>query len=657
MRTFHVREFFDKPQRDWPCLKDELFKLKLDDGEYIETVTAAIEISKKLWLVHEKYDRLPILARHCVQKVPMSNGDISAIGSAVSEDIHDIYGIGGYNREELWWFMQLNNQRLYNESVIDYPEYMRGSNSFTFHEVYQHPEVKKIRDTLYDNPTAISIEKANDKAAHVIMTVPDLARNPIVSDLRAKIIKMEQFLQVILVRGFNTDIDDVIYRKPIMSNYYSGVNDPAEAAMDSTLASKAIIYQGEPLEQTEYANRKLQFSSQRVDLLIMNDCNSPTLAPIEVTPARYSDMEGLYFRDPETGNLKSLRLRDRKKYEGMTLEFRLPFNCRWRGSACVCRMCYGELAFNLPYGVNIGHVASTMTQSEVSQRVLKVKHSEKSTVAERININPEEKPYIDHADAPNMIVLNPALAENGVKLLLKAAVVQGVFNASKIPLLKKDQIREDVPTSKFSQFRNVSFDLPTQSKQPMRVHVTVSRGGNYSFLTHDFLRFMLKEQFTIKEDGYYHIDLANWDFTKPVFELPNKHISMRDFAAEVEVFVRSTRDNSSRHLGRLKQLTQYADPVEAMLDAHELIASKVPVSMTHVAVVLLSMTVGSDRDSVKIPPFGETLRFAKYGKILANGSYGALFAYQGANAVMDKMEQFLIVDRMQHLLDPLIMPN
>jgi len=656
MRTFHVREFFDNPQREWPCLKDELFRMQLDDGEVIETITAAVEISRKLWLVHEKYDRLPIFARHCVRTVPMSNGDISKIGSALAEDVHDIYGIDGYNREELWWFMQLNNQRLYNESIIDYPEYVRGSNSFTFDEVYFFPAVAAIRDKLMENPTALAIEKATDQAAHVIMTAPELARNAVVSDLRAKIIKMEQFLQCILVRGFNTDIDDVIYRKPITGNYYSGINDPAEALMDSTLASKAIIYQGEPLEQTEYANRKLQFSSQRVDLLIMNDCNSPVLAAIEVTPNRYSDMEGLYFKDPETGQLKALRLRDRKKYEGMTLSFRLPFNCRWRGSACVCRMCYGELAFNLPYGVNIGHVASTMTQSIISQRVLKVKHSERSTVAERININLEEKPYIDHAEAPNQIALNPELAKNGVKLILKAAVAQGVFGASKIPLLKKEHIRDDVPSSKFSQFRTVSFDLPNGEKQPLRVHVTVSRGGNYSFLTHDFLRYILDNKFPIREDGNYHIDLEKWDFTKPVFELPNKHISMRDFAAEVEVMIRSTRDSSSRHLGRLKQLTQYADPVEAMLDAHELIASKVPVSMTHVAVVLLSMTTGMDKDCVNIPKFGETLRFAKYGKILSNGSYGVLFAYQGANAVMNKLEQYLLVDRNPHLLDPILMP-
>ena len=657
MRQFHVREFFKNKQSDWPCLKDELFKLVLDNGEVIETITASMEISRKLWTVHEAYGDLPILKEHCIRKIPASNADISAVGSAIAEDVHRVYGQGGYDRENLWWFMQKNNERLYNEAVIEYPEYVRGSTSFTFRQVYEFPTIVAIREEVLENPTSMAIEKGLRRAEQIIMTEPSFARNPVVSDLRAKIIKMEQFLQVILFRGFNTDIDDNIYRYPILGNYYAGIDDPAEAAMDSTLASKAILYQGEPLEQTEYANRKLQFSSQRVDLLIMNDCGSTTYAEIEASAERFDDMDGLYFVDPETGGLKALRIRDKEKYVGQTLKFRVAFFCKYRHMNCVCNKCYGELAHNLPYGVNIGHVASTMTQSEVSQRVLKVKHSEKSTIAERININNEEKPYIDHADEANKINLNPALAENNVLMLLKASTVQGVFNASKVPLLKKADIQDGTPASRFTQFRNVSFQLPSQGKQPLRVHVTVSRGGNYSFLTHQFLRFILDEQFTIQEDGNYHIDLKNWDFTKPVFELPNKHISMRDFAAEVEVFVRSTRDSSSRHLGRLKQLTQYLDPVEAWVDMHQLIAGKVPVSMIHVAIVMLAMATSADaKDDVRIPPLGEPMRFAKYGKVLNNGSYGALFAYQGANSVMDKIEQFLIVDRMPHLLDHLLMP-
>jgi hypothetical protein len=122
--------------------------------------------------------------------------------------------------------------------------------------------------------------------------------------------------------------------------------------------------------------------------------------------------------------------------------------------------------------------------------------------------------------------------------------------------------------------------------------------------------------------------------------------------------IRSTRDSNQRHLGRLKQLKDYANPTEAMLDTHELIALKVPVHFTHVAIVLLSMMVSSTKSGdYRIPPLGEPTRFAKYDHVISGRSMGAFFAYQGGRNLLDTLEQYMITEREQHLLDPLLMPG
>lgn len=654
MRLFHARDFFERDRAQWKCNEREKFLLQFDDGNRIETNTYRCEVSRKFWLAHENYDKLPILPSHHIGWGPLSNKRIQQVMSAIVEDVHDAYGEDNYNREKLWFIMYKTSERLYNESIIEYSEYVRSINSFHFSQLYLYPPLKAIRDAI--KPNSKSIDAGYAAAEKILRNDPKIARNNIVSDLRSGLVKMEQLLQILIVRGYNTDIDSHIYNRPIMGNYHAGIHDPAEAMMESTLASKSIIFTGAPLEQTEYANRKMQFTSQQVDLLIMNDCGQRDLSPITITKGRFTDMEGLFFQDPNSGKLLALREGDTNLI-GETLNFRLAFNCKYRHHDCICKTCYGLLAHNLPYGVNIGHVASTMTQSEVSQRVLKVKHSESSTSTETININEEERPFISQGELANQLQLNAELVPKGIKLLLRSNVSANVMNASKLPMLRRSDVRDGVSVAKHSQFRDVSFEIPSERRQPLRYHVSVSRGARMSYLTHEFLNFFLDGRFIIQADGYYHIDLDKWDFSKPVFELPNRHMNMKDYAAEVEVFIRSTRDNSQRHLGRLKQLKNYNDPVEALLDLHELISSKVPASFTHIATLMTSMMVpADDPHDFKIPEYGRPTRFAKYDHVISGRSLGALFAYQGGRGELEDMEQYMNTDRSPHLLDPVLLP-
>lgn len=656
MRRFNARELLNTNIYIWPCKEYEQFELVFDDGDVLTTNTYRTQVARKMWLAHERYDKLPLYKRHHIGNGSLSNNRLQDVASAVCADVQDIYGDGGYDREELWFLTYKTYEKLYNESITEYSAYVRSSSSFDFGYLYNYPPIKEAREAI--QPNNLSIKKGYDTVSRILLKDPAIARNSIVSDLRAGLLKMEQLLQILVVRGNNTDVDSHIYNRPIMGNYYAGIHDAAESMMESTLAAKAIIFTGAPLEQTEYANRKMQFTSQQIDLLVMNDCGARPHASIEITSGRFQDMEGLYYLDPKSGNQKPLRAHDKEELLNQTRLFRLPFSCKYRHLNTVCQKCYGDLAYSIPYGTNVGHVASTMTQSEVSQQVLKVKHSEASTVSDLININEDERPYILPGAEANEIRLNPRLARKGIKLLLRSVSSQGVANASKLPILKKADVQEGVSVSRFSQFKDVTFEIPAEGRQPMRYHVAVSRGARMSYLTHDFLRFFLNESFKIQDDGYYHITLDNWDFDKPVFEMPNRHGNMKDFAAEVEVFIRSTRDSSQRHLGRLKQLKGYDDPVEAICDLHELISSKVSAHFTHIAIVMTTMMVPKNATTDwGIPSVDEPFKFAKYDQVINGRSLGPLFAYQGGRRLLEDLDSYGNTNRPQHLMDFLLLPN
>lgn len=655
MRTFTTAQFFQVDQEEWPCLKNERFNLRFADGEAVVT-TAQVEVSSKLWYIHEKYPDLPIRVGHHVLPGSLSNNKIQDILSRVVEDTHDIYSKRkGFDREYLWQLVYVTMNRLYNSAIVDYSAYVRSMSSIDFCEVYEHPAVKAIRDKTNPN-SEVSLEAGYAKITEVLFTDPTLRKNVIVSDLRAGLVKLEQLLQIIAFRGQNTDIDSYIYPYAITGNYYSGIHDPAEAMMESTLASKSIIFTGQPLEQTEYANRKMQFTSQRVDLLVTGDCGNTNLSSIPLTKTRFRDMDGLYFMDEVTGKLRPLRKWDTDLI-GQAVDVRLPFNCLYRATGNVCSTCYGLLANNIPYGANIGHIASVKTQSEISQRVLKIKHSEASTVTEALSIDESERPYIRAGNTANQIKLAPELVKRGVTLLLKATSATGVINASRISVIHPAELKDGQNPAKFSQFKTVTFEVPFENKLPVKYHITVSRGPRTSCLSMEFLRYFLEQSPTVGADGFYRIDLSGWDFSQVVFELPNKHASMKDFASEVEAFIRSTSDDSQRHLGPMRQLRQYSCPVEAILDLHGLIGPKVPVHFTHLAVVMLSLMVGRDTvDDFRLPEAGMPVRFAKYDQIINAGSLGAVFAYQGGRKQLEVMEQYMNTNRGQHLLDPLIYP-
>lgn len=655
MRTFEARVFLERSEEHWPCGPLERFNCSFEDGVVLEVTTPRMEFTARWWAIHRLYDKLPIKHTHYIGNDAVPWNTLANLMSDIYKTMYEVYPHDSFCRESLWKLMYRNVNDIYNDSIVRYKKYTRSVNSFDFNQLYHHPRMVEIRNNL--RPNALSIEKAYKEAKEFLLTDKSLRLNPVISDAKCGIAVMEQLSQMLVCRGYNTDIDDFIYNTPIMGNYYEGIHDPAEAVMDSTLASKAYIYQGAPLERTEYGNRKLQFSAGRVDLLIMGDCKTPLYAEIEIVTSRVSALDGMYFKHPKTGKLTAFETAEAPNYLGQVLEFRTAIYCGWRDQTCVCSTCYGTLSRNIPYGTNIGIVASVNTQSEVSQRVLKVKHVESLTTHEPMVLSDGEKQFILNDTDSAKIRFNPRIAKDGVKLLIRSEAKDKIINGSRLPVLTKRDLDPQQSMARHSQFRDMLFEFTLPSGRMDRRRVTVSKGSMSSYLTVEFLRWFVDQDFRIDSDGFYRIDLSTWDFNLPALELPKKHMSMKDFSTEVEVFIRSSSDSSSKHLGKLKQLSQYTDLTAAMLDMYDLISSRVGVHMTHVSVMCLSMLVDAEsKNDSRIPPIDRPAAFAKYSRIISEGSFSVIAAYQGGNAELMKLEQFLNTDRKAHLLDPLFMP-
>lgn len=656
MRTFAAKPLIHLDQDHWPCEPLERWLCEFEDGVTLEVTTPRIGLTSLLWGIYHDYPKLPIRSTHYLGNGPVPSKLIEKTMSVMYEDIVTIYRGKGFNKERVWRTLQYAANNVFNQSVKRYKPYMRSVNSFDYHDLFNHPRMVEIRAKM--QPNALSIEKAHKEASDFLLSDESLKNHPVISDAKTDIAKMESLLQILVCRGFNTDIDDYIWQKPIMGNYYEGINDPAEAVMDSTLASKAYIYQGAPLEKVEYGNRKLQFSGARVDLLIENDCGSQTYADIQVTPNRSKGLVGMHYLDVKTDKLMVFTKETGKALDGVMLKFRVPLYCGYRDKQCVCTTCYGTLSDNIPYGFNIGIIATVNTQSEVSQRVLKVKHVESLTNHEPLIISVAEKKFIMNDKLSTRLRLNPWVAQNKVKLLIRSEAKDKIINGSRLPVIRKGDLDPGISMARHTQFREIMFEVPLESGKTDRLRVNVSKGSMSSYLTSDFLRWFIDQDIQIDSDGFYRIDVSTWDFEKPFLELPAKHLSMKDFSAETEVFIRSSSDSSAKHLGKLRQLAHYKNLTEGMVDLYDLITTRVDVHMTHVSVVCLSMLVEVGvKNNVNTPALDRPAMYAKYSRILSEGSFTPLAAYQGAQHELSKMEQYLNTNRNPHLMDPLWMPR
>jgi len=92
---YSARELFETPQNRWPCHDHEEFILVFDDGDELITNTYRTQVSRKLWLPHEEYNRLGIYKRHHIGNGPLSNNKIQDVQSAIVEDVHNEYGERG----------------------------------------------------------------------------------------------------------------------------------------------------------------------------------------------------------------------------------------------------------------------------------------------------------------------------------------------------------------------------------------------------------------------------------------------------------------------------------------------------------------------------------------------------------------------------------
>lgn len=633
-----IWEMFDKPKY--------YVDVQFDDG--VATVKGrAIIFTYYIWAIHQMYPLTPLLKEHVISGIFNTKTHLDMLSKVIMEACYDVYADKGINVEVLAKHAYDITNKIFNVFSIRLEEYVTSLNALDFVEVLENPVINNIRHQMFENNGygEFNPDASNNKIEKALLEEPSLAHNTIAKISRSGLVRMGQIVQCIGARGSATDIDQRIFLKPILTGFATGLTELGDMMKESRSASQSKFYQKDPMRKSEYLNRNIQLSSAKLYQIHYSDCGSKDYLPININTKRLlKDMDGISYLDEETNTEKVIRPNSTHLI-GKLVKIRSLFTCKHPDRYGVCVKCFGELGINIPEYTNLGHVCSAETQSKVGQLLLSNKHFIASAVAVALWLDDYTKNFLATGKGDSYLYLSPKLKNSTIKLIVKESQATNLGD-----IFAVDNVNTLVPY-RLSEITNVEFELQN-GETLTRYPVTVANDVRTASFTMQTLRYLRDHKWEYDESGNFIIDLSDWNFDKPLFELPQKHFSTLDYMLNIEGFIKGS---STR--GR-KSIMAYETHSALIMAFHDLVSLKLDVPLSYLQAIALSTMVQSrtERDYRLPMPRSEGMP-THYKQLMDLSSLAATMAYQGQTNALFSCASYILKDRPPHPLDWLLLKD
>lgn len=583
----------------WPFeqLKDELneqplIELELDDGVFVVGGRKTI-YSSLYWDLHREFPELPLTIDNHMYKKTWTNGlHRSMLGRSMWQAFDS-----GLCRDldYLNKLTMCNFNNIYNQVCYNLEEYVTTITVWDYRELCDHPRIKEAmakiqRPTDPKQPWRISendISRTYDVVVDVIMRDPDLRHNAICQACRCGLVGLGQVKQAIGPRGFVTDYDSMIFHTPIVNSFAEGIRRLGDSIKESRSGTKAAMSQKSPLEKTEYFGRKVQLLNEYVQKLHPGDCGTPYYTEFHVTKRALKRLNGKFhivdFGKPSQ-HLEEITTQS-YHLEGKMVKLRSPLTCKHAPSLGFCETCGGSLTYSMPSDMYweipsvIGHLCAIAMCSFVTQSVMSVKHEDSSAGAEQLLIQGAEMEYIEcMKQEPNLIKFKNKLKQFKPKLVIMDEFIKhlpDVFKHSDVSTLSTATLAE-------IEFCTMKTHVTRGQKNEERTSppLVTSINDRKAVFTHEFLDYLRVHGWETNSKQEIVIDLQKWNFSRPVFALPMKHVNTLDYMLSVQAFLENSKNNC------LARCTSKSEALRALYDTVN--REGTDVNILHLEVLLLA---------------------------------------------------------------------
>jgi hypothetical protein len=626
--------------------KDELWALssgpmvvEFDDAT-VETTARRTIYCAYLWNIHRRYPKTPLLSRHHLGMDRISGKVHTALLETIYRDWYDTYrDEPDYDREVCWQLIYETVNEVYNDFTQRIDDSVSTLSILDFVEVLDNPAIAEANETVV--PTQKSIDDTYDAITRALETDPTLVNNSIAQAVRSKMVDIKQVLQCVGPRGFVTEIDSTIYKKPITVGYARGMTSLYDSMIESRSAAKALMFAKDPLADCEYFNRKLQLVGQVVETIARGDCGSQHYMSWKVESTELKAMDGIHYMD--NGEMRTISSTD-QHLAGQILQLRTPFGCIHPDRQTVCEACYGELSHSIPDGTVPGHIAAISIGEKTSQLVLSTKHVDGSSKVDDIDLGEFYSQYLVPGAEDNTLRLSKDLKDLPVKVVIPAE------GGKSLPDIYSLDNLDDINPARITEMAEVTFQIgdPNDDQGLHEIAVPVSMGSRLGSLTIEALYYIKEHGVEPDSRGDYVVDLQHWDSSMALFELPLKHINMLDYQASVESVIFSS--------DKKRGLSSFDDPVEGIKSLLALISSKLNINLSHVMTIAYAVAAVDPKNAdYRLPRGGEAFKFATLNALMQHRSLGAAMAYELQEKPFAAPETYVVRNRPRHPMDPLLL--
>lgn len=631
--------------------------VEFEDGVIIETTKRKVIYSRFFWKLHSFYPQTPILSTHFVEYVlkgkPLHAGTHTDLLSIISECVYRTYNLNTpeQKREVRKLIYEITND-ISNE-VTKYAEPNVGSiDILDFIEVVEHPSIKEAVNKADHRHS--SIYAIYETVSGVINNDPSLQNNKLVKAIKSKMVNSNQINQCVAVRGYPTEVNGDILPTPVLSNFTRGLFKLYDFVAESRSAAKSLYFAEQPLQDTEYFARRLQLLNMTVERIAYTDCGSTKYLEWRVNPPVVSEtgtttypgdleyLKGKNYLDETTGKLLTIT-GDEKHLYGTVIKMRSVLYCNHHKATEVCAVCFGELSHNVSEYANLGHLVSAVMTKQSSQSVLSNKHLDGSSISVPITLTESLAKYFHLTDKKNAYVLNKDLKEQKIRIIVSRDEAMGLIDINNV-----DDVNNINPT-RITSIDTISICHQTAKGLEICNPIILSQNNRNAVMTIDFLKFAKYHSWSLDSRNNYCFDLQDWDFSKPIFMLPEKEYSYSDHSKQI----------ASKIESNLSELTDRRKPESVVYTLQELftlINSKLNVNIAALEVIVYTNMVDKP-GSYGLARNSEEATLDVAEQVIRNRSLGAVYAYQEVHNIVVSPKSFFKANRPDSVLDVFIAPR
>lgn len=655
MVSFTSRELMAYSEDQIHALPDGPLTIVFDDATELFTTARATILSWYFWEFFRIDQGVPMKDKHHVGNKDFTQSlQLKLLGECMTEVILYRKRRGEPTVlpvSEYWRVGYEVINRIYNFVANNLEDYVVTIDADDVLEVLDHPTVMRFNKEV--KPYYESIKTAQDGILKVLKDQTELDGNRIAEAVRCALVSDGQVAQCFGPIGLRTAVDSTVFPIPVTTNFSEGLVSLYDSMVESRSASKALMFTKTPLQKVQYYNREIQLEAGVVmNLHHDTDCGSKVTVPYFIKTAKVLDeLQGKYYVKDD-GTLAVITAKDVKDKTmiGTTVQLRSIRGCMHPDEQGVCSTCYGVIALSVPEGANVGHTSCVELNKNVTQITLSTKHLDSGVKVEDFIIQPADEPYLSVADEDGRLRLRKKLKERQAKLkfhVLEAPNLAQLEAASDLSMVSSETI---------ASMSEVRIRTERPSGGYLEFPVTVSMGSRKASFTFEFMAYMKEKGVLLADSGMYMVDLADWDFSLPVFRLPLKHRSMLEFKTEVEQFIKAAHTKTATSpLRRCGKPTDPADFGSVLAQFHDIVGTKLSVNIVHLEVLLYSTMIRSKANNdYRLPKPRHKAEFAPYTELMRMRSLAPAMAYQAQVETIHSISSYLDIQRPASPMDPIL---